>query len=437
MHTTYLETVYAVHDFRAENEDEIGFSEGETILVLQRDDGYHDGWWKGQNMRNEIGLFPKSYIRQVNSPSVHGMLKKAVVRSLLLPELRSTSPEEWDIDQVQMWLHEMQFDIHMINHFKVQEITGDVLLGLTMDFLKELSISTFGKRFRLYTAIHLLKEEYAFHKRVSFRTESTKPIENISNMNPSRFIYQNQTAVMKTSVLSYDQQDDIGPDTKGWLYKQGCKYKQWNKRWFVLKGIHLFYFKSPEDLRMKGIINLRGYRIIPDESIQPGKYSFKAQHFEERTFYFYTDNETSMRQWMTPLMKATISRDFHAPVLSSHTIPTVSLSVARRMKPRPPSILLYRKRLSREEDCLEWLNATMDSGIIRDLQELRTGTVLMDLLEKLSGKKVRHASLSDLASVFQFLVSEHVLLACQLEDIQEGDRDQILILLTHIRQWAI
>ena len=51
---------------------------------------------------------------------------------------------------------------------------------------------------------------------------------------------------MKTSVLSYDQQDDIGPDTKGWLYKQGCKYKQWNKRWFVLKGIHLFYFKSPE-----------------------------------------------------------------------------------------------------------------------------------------------------------------------------------------------
>ncbi|OBZ88420.1 Protein BOI2 [Choanephora cucurbitarum] len=375
-------------------------------------------------MRNQIGLFPKSYIRQVDNPS--GILKKAVVRSLLLPQLRSTSPEEWDIDQVQIWLHEMQFDINMIDHFRVQEITGDVLLELTMDFLKELSISTFGKRFRLYTAIHLLREEY--HKRMS-----SKSIENMSSVDQT----------MKTSVLSHPKQEteDIGPDTKGWLYKQGCKYKQWNKRWFVLKGIHLFYFKSPKDLRMKGIINLRGYRIIPDESIQPGKYSFKAQHFEERTFYFYTDTETSMRQWITPLMKATITRDFHAPVLSSHTIPTVSLSVARRMKPRPPSILLYRKRahLSKEEDCLEWLNSTVDSGIIRDLQELRTGTVLMDLLEKLSGKKVRHSSLSDLASVFQFLVSEHVLLAsqCQIEDIQEGDRDQILILLTHIRQWAL
>lgn len=94
---------------------------------------------------------------------------------------------------------------------------------------------------------------------------------------------------------------------------------------------------------MKGIINLRGYRIVPDETIQPGKYSFKAQHEEERTFYFYTDVDTSMRAWISSLMKATISRDFTTPVLSSSVIPTVSLDVARRMRPRPPSVLLYRK----------------------------------------------------------------------------------------------
>lgn len=94
---------------------------------------------------------------------------------------------------------------------------------------------------------------------------------------------------------------------------------------------------------MKGIINLRGYRIIPDETIQPGKYSFKAQHEDERTFYFYTDVDTSMKAWISSLMKATISRDFNAPVLSSSMIPTVSLDVARRMRPRPPSVLLYKK----------------------------------------------------------------------------------------------
>lgn len=100
---------------------------------------------------------------------------------------------------------------------------------------------------------------------------------------------------------------------------------------------------------MKGIINLRGYRIVPDETIQPGKYSFKAQHEEERTFYFYTDVDTSMKAWMSSLMKATISRDFNSPVLSSSAIPTVSLDVARRMRPRPPSVLLYRKEKPIEE----------------------------------------------------------------------------------------
>lgn len=145
------------------------------------------------------------------------------------------------------------------------------------------------------------------------------------------------------STRTTDESGAVTPDMEGWLYKQGCKYKKWNKRWFVLKGPNLFYFKSPKDVRMKGIINLRGYKVIPDETIQPGKYSFKAQHEEERTFYFYTDLDTSMKSWISSLMKATISRDFTAPVLSSSMIPTVSLDVARRMRPRPPSVLLYRK----------------------------------------------------------------------------------------------
>lgn len=100
------------------------------------------------------------------------------------------------------------------------------------------------------------------------------------------------------------------PDMEGWLYKQGDKYKNWNKRWFVLKSNNLFYFKSPKAVRMKGIINLKGYRIDVDETIQPGKYCFMAQHDKERTFYFYTEHEKSMKDWLKALMKATIARDY-------------------------------------------------------------------------------------------------------------------------------
>lgn len=39
---------------------------------------------------------------------------------------------------------------------------------------------------------------------------------------------------------------ETAPDVEGWLYKQGDKYKTWNKRWFVLKSNNLFYFKSPK-----------------------------------------------------------------------------------------------------------------------------------------------------------------------------------------------
>lgn len=42
-----------------------------------------------------------------------------------------------------------------------QEITGDVLLDLTADALKELNIATYGKRYKIMQAIHELKDRRA------------------------------------------------------------------------------------------------------------------------------------------------------------------------------------------------------------------------------------------------------------------------------------
>jgi hypothetical protein len=59
----------------------------------------------------------------------------------------------------------------------------------------------------------------------------------------------------KLSVSSFDEQASKrtstseafqAPEHEGWLHKQSDKYKTWNKRWFVLKGSNLFYFKSPK-----------------------------------------------------------------------------------------------------------------------------------------------------------------------------------------------
>ncbi|KAI8991665.1 hypothetical protein BDF20DRAFT_997490 [Mycotypha africana] len=156
------------------------------------------------------------------------------------------------------------------------------------------------------------------------------------------------------------------PEFEGWLYKQSDRYKTWNKRWFVLYGTNLFYFKNPKDMRMKGIIHLHGYRVIVEEkktfhhmsssngvnshnsntSHRSSKYNskrnyFKLHHDHERTFYFYTSDANEMRKWVQVLLKSTIKRDLCVPVVSSNNIETVPLEIAQKMKPRPPSALMY------------------------------------------------------------------------------------------------
>jgi hypothetical protein len=41
-----MEVVYAVHNFEAENPDEIAFRIGDPITVIEKDEKFLDGWWQ-------------------------------------------------------------------------------------------------------------------------------------------------------------------------------------------------------------------------------------------------------------------------------------------------------------------------------------------------------------------------------------------------------
>jgi hypothetical protein len=52
------EVVYTVHKFEAENVDEISINVGEQVIVLEKDEGFNDGWWQVKNQKIYID---KSY----------------------------------------------------------------------------------------------------------------------------------------------------------------------------------------------------------------------------------------------------------------------------------------------------------------------------------------------------------------------------------------
>jgi hypothetical protein len=116
---------------------------------------------------------------------------------------------------------------------------------------------------------------------------------------------------------------------------------------------------APQEAKIKGYVNIVGYRVIADENVDPGRYGFKLTHESDRAHFFSSDEHTVIREWMKALMKATIDRDYtsafhklcsslpknailraHAePVVSSVNVPTIPLVVAQAMNPapRPPS----------------------------------------------------------------------------------------------------
>jgi len=129
------------------------------------------------------------------------------------------------------------------------------------------------------------------------------------------------------------------PDFAGYMKKKGERYNTWKNRYFVLKGPHLYYMKDEHDAHVKGHIDLSGYKVMTDASNGPGSHGFQIVHEREKTHYFSSNDYRVVKDWMKNIMKATITRDYSAPVVSSCNIPTIPLKEAQMMSPgpRPPS----------------------------------------------------------------------------------------------------
>ncbi|KAH0840211.1 hypothetical protein J3R83DRAFT_1213 [Lanmaoa asiatica] len=129
--------------------------------------------------------------------------------------------------------------------------------------------------------------------------------------------------------------EQIGqPDHQGWMRKKGDHYNSWKLRYFIIKGPHLYILRSnsKSETKIKGYVNIVGYKVVADENVDPGRYGFRIVHETDKTHFFSSDEQAIVREWMKAIMKATIGRDYSKPVVSSVNIPTIPLTA-----PRPPS----------------------------------------------------------------------------------------------------
>ncbi|KAM7169421.1 rho GTPase-activating protein 22-like [Macrochelys suwanniensis] len=63
----------------------------------------------------------------------------------------------------------------------------------------------------------------------------------------------------------------------GWLKKQRSIMKNWQQRWFVLRGDQLFYYKDEEETKLQGFIPLQGNQVseLTPHAEEPGKHLFE------------------------------------------------------------------------------------------------------------------------------------------------------------------
>ncbi|KAM0751536.1 hypothetical protein T439DRAFT_212506 [Meredithblackwellia eburnea MCA 4105] len=196
------------------------------------------------------------------------------------------------------------------------------------------------------------KSSFDTNRRSDSLAASTNTRNAPSSMTPKEVDAAGDEMVVKQTeaVTSGNLLEKIGtPDYSGWMRKKGEKYSTWKQRFFVLKGIHLYYLKSESEQKVKGFVNLTGYRVLADSDIHPGEFGFKIVHDVDRTHYFSAAEQVTIRTWMKEIMKATIGRDYTAPVVSSCNIETMPLQVAQSMSPRPrPPSPSTRARVQRE-----------------------------------------------------------------------------------------
>ncbi|KAJ6637888.1 Sesquipedalian-1 [Pseudolycoriella hygida] len=90
-------------------------------------------------------------------------------------------------------------------------------------------------------------------------------------------------------------------DLEGWLAKRGEVNKNYQRRYFVLKGNLLFYFEKKGDREPLGVIVLEGCTIELAKDEEQYCFQVVFHGINNRTYYLSAESQDLMETWMKAL----------------------------------------------------------------------------------------------------------------------------------------
>jgi len=177
-------------------------------------------------------------------------------------------------------------------------------------------------------------------------------------------------------------------DKEGFLTKQSGSIKTWKRRWFVLKGKKLVYFKTRNDLEATGVIELEQDSFVKDEKDKKKRFMFSVGT-SRRVFFMVADNEKDMLSWIESIKR---NIDGNAPVnppsvprvetnpqsitpsVTHNTgAPTNGIKPATGFTPSNMSNAAPRARLAAAKNCIPYLME--DSSKVLEFWQIWTESV--------------------------------------------------------------
>ncbi|XP_065263929.1 rho GTPase-activating protein 22 [Emys orbicularis] len=101
----------------------------------------------------------------------------------------------------------------------------------------------------------------------------------------------------------------------GWLKKQRSIMKNWQQRWFVLRGDQLFYYKDEEETKPQGFIPLQGNQVseLTPQPEEPGKHLFEIASggagdrekmpVNHEAFLLMANSQNEMEDWVKAIRR--------------------------------------------------------------------------------------------------------------------------------------